>query len=402
QLAQEARVVRDRCAALEADHAEQYHRLIQETLKLPNDTHPTTPEGDENQATIVKMVGKPRTVLVTPSNEAPNPIPYRDHLTLCQELDLVDFQAAATVTGSSFYYLKREAALLELALVQYAMQKAVARGFIPVLAPDLVRQDIMHGCGFRPRNDEANQTYFVSAVPPSQPGRDTNAISTSDSPSGSSSSAPANAPPPLCLTATAEIPLAGLFTHKRVELRSLPQKLVAFGHCFRAEAGARGAETRGLYRVHQFSKVELFMVSDPQHSDRALEEIRELQEDIIGSLGICYRVLDMPTFELGASAYKKYDIEAWMPGRQAWGEISSASNCTDYQSRRLNIRFHPTPDAKAPNFAHTLNGTACAVPRLIIAILETFQTPSGEVIIPEPLRPWMMGISKISPIRPSP
>ncbi|KAJ1654178.1 Serine--tRNA ligase, mitochondrial [Dispira simplex] len=374
ELSQQARQVRERMVQLEAEHNTVQHTLDNLVDRLPNITHPTAPEGPETNARVVLTHG-------TPQSELDFRRPFKNHVQLCEDLDLVDFQAGSSVTGNSFYYLKNEAALLELALVQYSYQKAVARGFTPVIPPDLTRSDVLAGCGFRPRTNEANQTYYVSHQRPGTMA------------AGSSH---------LCLAATSEVPLAGMFMNKRLAYPQLPQKFVAFGHCFRAEAGARGSETRGLYRVHQFSKVELFVVAEPAQSDSLLEEILTFQQELFADLGLCYRVLDMPTFELGASAYRKYDIEAWMPGRHQWGEISSASNCTDYQARRLNIRYRLLPAAQSnkgamTGFVHTLNGTACAVPRLIIAILETFQTSDGHVEIPKVLRPWMGGREIIIP-----
>ncbi len=232
------------------------------------------------------------------------------------------------------------------------MSTVVRRGFLAVSPPDVVRADLADRCGFRPRNERAKQTYFLEPA--------------------KNSKAPAPEPlepsADLCLAATAEIPLAGLLAARTFDLskkggkqsssardessliqkQELPIKLAALGHAFRAEAGARGADTRGLYRVHQFSKIEMFVATegDLNASNAMLEELRTIQEEIIGGLGLPYRVLDMPTEELGASAYRKYDIEVWMPGRGSWGEVSSASNCTSYQARRLSINVKnavPTP-----------------------------------------------------------
>ncbi|KAJ2000758.1 hypothetical protein GGI06_005895 [Coemansia sp. S85] len=184
---------------------------------------------------------------------------------------------------------------------------------------------------------------------------------------------------------------------------ALPMSLAGLSHCFRAEAGARGRDTRGIYRLHQFTKVELVILSRPESSDHELTRLLDFQTGLYADLGLTFRVLQMPTQELGASAYQKFDIEAWMPGRKAWGEISSASNCTDYQSRRLGIRARLPVSRKggaagqAPQFVHTLNATAVAVPRLVVAILESFQRPDGHVVVPEVLRPWMMGINVLAP-----
>ncbi|KAL1918128.1 uncharacterized protein VTP21DRAFT_3394 [Calcarisporiella thermophila] len=336
--------------------------LLEQALLIPNDTHPDAPIGDESHARVLRTFGLP------PPPDHPN----KNHLDIAQKLDLVDFENAAKVSGTSFYYLKREAVLLELALIQHALSKAVSHGYTPVTTPDLVRTEIAHGCGFRPRSTEASQIYEIEDTDSS----------------------------PLCLAGTAEIPLAGMHAGALLKHSDLPTRLVGIGRAFRREAGSRGAEDRGLYRVHQFTKVELFAFSLPQESEAMMGQMCELQEEIIRDLGLHYRLLDMPTEELGASAYRKYDIEAWMPGRNGWGEISSLSNCTDYQSRRLNIRYQP-PGVGAGNkkphteFVHTLNGTAVAIPRVIIAILEQYQTSDGRVAIPEVLQKYMGGCKYI-------
>ncbi|CAG8597755.1 5054_t:CDS:2, partial [Paraglomus occultum] len=353
--------------------------LVLEGSKIPNDTHPDVPVGGESKAHIIKEQG-------IPIDRTTHSFEIKDHMSLSRSLDLIDLESAANVTGSSWYYLRNAGALLELALIQYTMLKVTNKGFTPIITPDVVRAEYSYACGFQPRSHEASQNYFVTSGRPS--------------PSGQS--------PRLMLAATAEVPLAGMYSNRLLSESQLPIKMVGFGRAFRAEAGARGADTKGLYRVHQFSKVELFALTTPHESEAIHEEIRLIQEEIFEELGLCYRTLDMPTEELGASAYRKYDIEAWMPGRDGWGEISSASNCTDYQSRRLNIRYRPTSShggdihaedgrqQKTTEYVHTLNGTALAVPRVIIAILENFQTREGKVHIPEVLVPWMGG-SKVIP-----
>ncbi|KAI9496487.1 seryl-tRNA synthetase [Zychaea mexicana] len=377
QFIDRGRQYKEQLRTLEEELSNVESDMSAHALLIPNDTHPDAPIGPEENAHVLKIVGKQRLEdgLV-------------DHLTLAEKLDLVDFGQAAKVSGSKFYYLKNNGAWLEMALIQYAMQKATEHGFGAVITPDVVRASIAYGCGFQPRKTEASQIYDVTTA---------SMVNTSA--------------PKLCLTGTAEIPLAGMFAEKMLKEESLPQRVVGFGRAFRAEAGHGSAEERGLYRVHQFSKVELFAVTTPAQSDGLLEELRKLQEDIFTELGLCFRVLDMPTEELGASAYRKYDIEAWMPGRRSWGEISSTSNCTDYQTRRLDIRYLSSQfkeqvgpkDVRVPwhikekwvNFCHTLNGTAIAVPRVIIALLETFQRPDGTVEIPEVLRKWIPGQPKV-------
>ncbi|GAA6023945.1 hypothetical protein JCM11491_000299 [Sporobolomyces phaffii] len=386
----------------------QLERAIQTlALELPNASHPHVPVGDESNATLVSTLG--------PSIPSPPPAarPELDHLDLSSPSNFAwtDFPSSSLTTGSSWPLLTNEAALLELALTNYSMSIALAHGFTPVLTPDVVRSDVSERCGFRPRDaGEAQQTYFLS--------------------DGRGSAAGAN---DLCLAGTAEIPLVAMSAAQTFRQDELPLKYVALGRAFRAEAGARGADSRGLYRVHQFSKVEMVVVCAEDESDRLLEDLRKIQEEILGQLGLSLRVLDMPTEELGASAHRKYDIEAWMPGRGKWGELSSASNCTDYQARRLGIRYRPTarsPTARAPletldlptpaaleatanypsrfntpgggqpklAYAHTLNGTAAAIPRLIVALLENGAVLEAggkvsRVRLPRVLRPFWIGDS---------
>ncbi|GAA5902921.1 hypothetical protein JCM6882_009161 [Rhodosporidiobolus microsporus] len=364
-------------------------------LQLPNVSHPDVPVGSEENAVIVKTLG-PSLPSSLPETES-----ERDHLALSSpsSLNWTDFPSSSLTTGSSWPLLLNEAALLELALTNYAMSIALSHGFTPALTPDVIRSDVSERCGFRPRDGEAQQTYFLS--------------------DGESTSA-------LCLAGTAEIPLVAMSGAQTFRADQLPLKHVALGRAFRAEAGARGADSRGLYRVHQFSKVEMVIICAEEESNRLLEELRGIQEEILSGLGLSMRVLDMPTEELGASAHRKYDIEAWMPGRGKWGELSSASNCTDYQARRLGIRYRPSPSpvqpaataaiANAPfsppppskpspsstklAYAHTLNGTAAAIPRLIVALLENGALLSSEdpkkpvverVRLPEVLRPFWLG-----------
>ncbi|GAA5884398.1 hypothetical protein JCM16303_003671 [Sporobolomyces ruberrimus] len=373
------------------------------SLELPNSSHPHVPIGSEDQAKLVKTLGPP-----VSSSSPPPARPELDHLELSSPSNFAwtDFPSSSLTTGSSWPLLTNEAALLELALTNYSMSIALSHGFKPVLTPDVVRSDVSERCGFKPRDaGQAQQTYFLS-----------DGESTSN----------------LCLAGTAEIPLVAMSGAQTFRQEQLPLKYVALGRAFRAEAGARGADSRGLYRVHQFSKVEMVMVCAEDESDRLLEELRKIQEEILGNLGLSLRVLDMPTEELGASAHRKYDIEAWMPGRGKWGELSSASNCTDYQARRLGIRYRPTvrsPTARAPletldlptpaaleatanypsrfvgpggggapklAYAHTLNGTAAAIPRLVVALLENGAVLEeggkvSRVRLPRVLKPFWIG-----------
>ncbi|CCE89796.1 putative serine--tRNA ligase DIA4 TDEL_0A04640 [Torulaspora delbrueckii] len=283
----------------------------------------------------------------------------RDHVNIMVEKGLVDFQTASNVSGTSWFYLLNEGAELEQALVSYALKQAKEAGFQVCIPPSIVRNEVIDSCGFRPRDmNNEQQIYHIN---------DTS----------------------LGLTATAEIALAGLGINKVMDLSKGPRSVVGVSRSYRAEAGARGKDTKGLYRVHEFTKVELFVWAKPEESTRLLEKLKDLQIDIVTSLGLSAKVLNMPANDLGAPAYKKYDIEAWMPGRGSFGEITSSSNCLDYQSRRLNTRFKNELTGK-PEYVHTLNGTAMAVPRVILALIENFYCPTtGKITIPEPLRPFM-------------
>lgn len=358
-----------------------------EGQKLPNNTHPDVPRGVDARASVRKInygsIAKNEAENLindcyhSDKSENAEELPKnatKNHVDVSLSLDLVDFDAASVVSGTKFYYLKNALAILEIALVNWAMQKVTLKyNFTPLITPDLVRGNVLEKCGFQPRGANT-QVYGVE-------GHD------------------------LFLTGTAEIPLGGLYMDKTVNEEDLPIKLAAYGHCFRTEAGAAGAATKGLYRVHQFSKVEMFVLCTPDQSDALHEELIAIEEEMFEELGLHFLTLDMPADDLGAPAYRKFDIEAWMPGLGRYGEISSASTCTDYQARRLNIRYRPArtdgaektgKKGKIPTqFVHTLNATACAVPRLLVCILENFQQDDGSIIIPEVLRPYTGGIDVI-------
>ncbi|CAD6256237.1 unnamed protein product [Miscanthus lutarioriparius] len=368
-LVEEGKNLKEGLIALEEDLVQLTDKLQLEAQSIPNTTHPDVPVGGEESSVLRKEVGSQRSFTFT----------IKDHLQLGKELDLFDFDAAAEVSGSKFYYLKNEAVLLEMALVNWAISEVSKKGFTPLITPEIVRSSVVEKCGFQPR---AQNTQVYS-------------IEDSDQ----------------CLIGTAEIPVGGIHMDSILAESALPLKYVAYSHCFRTEAGAAGAATRGLYRVHQFSKVEMFIFCRPEESDKLHEDLITIEEDLYASLGLHFKTLDMATGDLGAPAYRKFDIEAWMPGLERYGEISSASNCTDYQSRRLGIRYRPSPsDPPSTNtkkgkgagsgptqFVHTLNATAVAVPRLIVCILENFQQDDGSIVVPEPLRPYMGGLEVLSP-----
>ena len=318
--------------------------LAREAARVPNLTHPLAPEGTGEQANReLKRWGQPRAF----SFKA------RDHLELGQTLDLVDFDTAAAVSGQKFYYLKNEAALLELALVRYAFDLLQKSGFTLTITPDVAKEEVVEGIGFTPRGEESN-IYTIEGTG-------------------------------TCLIGTAEITLGGYYANRLLPRESLPIRVAGLSHCFRREAGAAGQFSKGLYRVHQFTKVEMFVFCRPDQSEAQHEELLALEERIFQGLEIPYRVVDTCVGELGGPAYRKFDLEAWMPGRGEagdWGEITSTSNCTDYQARRLGIRYKE--DGRNLH-VHMLNGTAVAVSRALIALLENGQQADGSIELPAAL-----------------
>lgn len=346
-LIDRGRVLKEEIAGLELSVDRLAEELEEASRHIPNMTHPEVPAGGEDEGKVLAHIGEPRAFDFEP----------KDHLTLGTELRLLDFDSAAVVTGQKFYYLLNEGALLEMALINYAMQKLLSKGYTPYLTPDLARTSILEAIGFDPRGD-STQVYTVAGTD-------------------------------LCLVGTAEITLGGLLHDKILRKEELPVRLVGFSHCFRTEAGAAGAFGKGLYRVHQFSKVEMFAYTTPEASEALHEEMRDIEIEIFTELGIPFRVVDIAAGDLGAPAYRKFDLEAWMPSRGTYGEVTSTSNCTDFQSRRLAIRYRD--EENQTRLVHTLNGTAVAVPRAIIAILENNQQADGSVVIPEVLRPYMGG-----------
>jgi seryl-tRNA synthetase len=349
-LIEEGRQLREKVAALEEQKKQTQAQLDRVLYTIPNMTHPEAPVGtaaEDNK--VIKTWGEPRRFDFKP----------KDHVALCEALDLADFEAGAAVAGQKFYFLKNEAVLLELGLVRYSMETLMRHGYTPVITPDVARVEVLEGIGFIPRGQET-QIYSIA---------DTD----------------------LCLIATAEITLGGMQRDKILEESQLPQRYVGLSHCFRTEAGAPGRDTRGLFRVHQFTKVEMFAFCVPEQSDAIHKELLAIEEEVFQGLGLPYRVIDTCTGDLGGPAYRKFDLEAWMPGRGdrgEFGEVTSTSNCTDFQARRLNIRYK-SPGHKGTRFVHTLNGTAVAVTRALLALLENGQQADGSVVIPEALRPWV-------------
>jgi seryl-tRNA synthetase len=346
----EGRSLRDQTAAAQAE----LDRIAAEAdailRAMPNLSHPDAPVGADDQANLEVRRGR---------HEPPHfDFKPLDHVELAEKLDLVDFESGAKVTGHGFYFLKNDAVLVELALQRYALELLMSEGFTPTITPDLARNEILQGTGYIPRGPET-QIYSIAESE-------------------------------LSLVATAEITLGGLLSGEILDAARLPIKLCGISHCYRTEAGAGGRAARGLYRVHQFTKVEMFAYTLPEQSEDMLGYFCDLECRLFDGLGIAYRVVDTATGDLGGPAYRKFDLEAWMPGRGErgeYGEVTSTSNCTDYQARRLGIRYRT--GEKGTAFVHTLNGTAIAVSRALIAILENYQQADSSIIVPEALRKWV-------------
>ena len=347
--------IKDEITAVEAQTKETETALEEAARKIPNMAHPDAPVGKLDTENLeVKKVGTPRKFDFEP----------KDHIQLGEELDIIDFDRGTKVSGPKFYYLKNEAVFLEQALIMYALNTLRKHNFQMFITPDLAKEDVLKGIGFSPRGNESN-VYSIEDEG-------------------------------TCLVATAEITLGGYHQDEILDKASLPRLYGGLSHCFRREAGAAGQFSKGLYRVHQFDKVEMFAYSTPEQSDQIHQMLREIEEEIFTGLGLPFHVVDTCTGDLGAPAYRKWDLEAWMPGRNGgeYGEVTSTSNCTDYQARRLNIKYKD--DDGKNKYVHTLNGTAIAVGRAMLAILENYQNADGSVTIPEVLVPYC-GFDKILP-----
>lgn len=335
---------------------EHFRQLSKEAVKLPNRTHPD-----------VKRLTSPR--LVCERGEKPkfDHVP-RDMETLSQHQRLLRYKYVGRICHPRAYYLQGDLALLEQALINYTLDRLQTHGYKLVGVPDLVHPDVVEACGVPVTGEDANMVMRLDY--------DDNG--------------------PVVLSGTSEMALAGMFAHQSLNVRTLPQRYVAVSRCYRAET-ARGAKESGLYRVYEFNKVEMFALVRPSvvESEAMLQEIVSLQQMLFDELELHYRVLEMSPSDLAASAYHKYDIEAWMPGRDRYGEISSASNCTNYQSYRLNIAVRFLKEANGREFVHTVNGTACALPRMLIAIFEQNQEVDSTIRIPEVLWPYMHGLKRI-------
>jgi seryl-tRNA synthetase len=356
-LIEKGKALKETLSVKEADLTDLEGEWMALLLQVPNIASPEAPvgmtDGDNKEVRI--------------SGTIPKFDHVKDHVELGKSLDILDFERGAKVSGNKFYYLKGKLAILEQALIRYALDEAMAQGFTPMTTPDVAKDEMLSGTGYTPRGNES-QIYSIENQD-------------------------------ISLIGTAEITVAGYYQGEVIEEANLPTRIVAFSHCYRTEAGAYGRESYGLYRVHQFSKVELFIYAAPEQSDAMHQELLRIEEAIWTKLGIPYRVLDICTSDLGAPYTRKYDLEAWMPGKSneeggkgAWGEITSTSNCSDYQARRLGIKVKRKDGSV--EFLHTLNGTAIATSRGMIAILENGQQPDGSILIPQALIPYC-GFDKI-------
>lgn len=328
---------------------EKYQEFL---LAVPNLTHPDVKISQNEEENTVLLEGTPTKFDFEP----------KDHVELAEKLDLIDFERGTKVAGAKFYYLKNEVALLQLALTQYTFEIAVKRGYIPIITPDLAKREILDNMGYNPRG-ESTQIYNIEK---------------SD----------------LSLIGTAEITMGGYHKGEILKEEELPLKYVAMSHCFRTEAGAYSKHSKGIFRVHQFAKVELFQYVLSQKAEKAHLEMLELEKEIFDGFKIPYRVIDHCTADLGAPSYRTYDLEAWMPGKPGlkdelgnWGEITSVSNCTDYQSRGLNIKYQKKDGGR--EFAYMINGTAMVMTRPIIAILENCQQKDGSIKVPDVLHKYL-------------
>jgi seryl-tRNA synthetase len=321
-------------------------------LKLANVVHDDVPPGGEDDAVTLRTVGD------VPTYD----FPVRDHLEIGEALGAIDMERGAKVSGARFYFLTGPGALLEFALAQLAISRAVAAGFTPVVAPALVRPEAMEGTGFLGEHDE--EVYRVE--------RDD-----------------------LYLVGTSEVALAGMHSNEVLDLAAGPRRYAGWSSCFRREAGSYGKDTRGIIRVHWFDKVEMFSFCPPEEAAAEHRRLLQWEEEFLQALELPYRVVDIAAGDLGTSAARKFDIEAWFPSQGTYRELTSTSDCTTFQARRLSIRYRDA-DGK-PQTAATLNGTLCAIARTIACLLEVHQRADGSVHVPAALRPWLGGHAVLTP-----
>jgi seryl-tRNA synthetase len=351
ELITRAKTLKEAVRAAEAEQTDAEQQLRDAAYRLPNLIEPGVPEGGEDDSVVIETVG----------DVASYDFEVLDHVEIGQRLGAIDLERGAKVSGARFYFLTGVGALLELALVNLAMQQATAAGFVPVIAPALVRPEAMEGTGFL--GAHASEVYKVEQDE-------------------------------LYLVGTSEVALAAMHADEILDGAVLPRRYAGFSSCFRREAGSYGQDTRGIVRVHWFDKVEMFSFCPPEDAAAEHQRLLDWEKQFLTALELPFQVLDIAAGDLGSSAARKYDCEAWFPSQGRYRELTSTSNCTTFQSRRLGIRYRteagPTPVA-------TLNGTLCAVARTIVAILENHQLADGSVRVPEILRPYLGGRELLEP-----
>ena len=349
ELIEEGKTVKVELAKLEEELAAAADELNTALKTVPNIILPDVPLGGEEDSVEVKKWGEPHESGV-------------DHLDYAVSRDWVDFERGAKVAGAKFYYLKNELALLENALLQFALDKVLKHGFTYMTVPDMVSSRVLEGCGFNPRTSEQSDEYFIE-------GED------------------------LAMIATAEMPLTGYHMDEIIDEDKMPLLYAGYSACFRKEAGAYGKYTRGLFRVHQFNKLEMYVFCLPEQSEEIHEKILAIEEEIWQELGIPYHVINIAAGDLGAPAAKKYDIEYWSPVNKKYQEITSCSNCTDFQARAVNARVRRKDGTV--ECVHTLNGTAVSLARALVAMIENYAVEGGKMHVPEVLRRYLGGKEEI-------
>lgn len=345
ELIEQGKAVKEELADIEVEFAGVDERYQASLHAIPNVIFDDVPEGGEEDSVETKSWGEKKSDAI-------------DHLDYAMSRDWVDFERGAKVAGAKFYYLKGDLALLENAITQFALNKLTSKGFTFMTVPHMVNQRTMTGTGFAPRTSDQSDEYSIE-------GED------------------------LSLIATAEISLTGYHADEIIDESKLPLLYAGLSPCYRKEAGAAGKHTRGLFRVHQFNKLEMYAYTLPEKSRETHEQILMIEEEIWQELGIAYRVINIAAGDLGAPAAKKYDIEYWSPVDQSYRELTSCSNCTDFQARNLNIRVRRQDGSV--EVLHTLNGTAVSLARSLVVILENYQNADGTLTVPEALRPYMGG-----------
>ena len=343
ELIAKGKEIKEKLSTLEADLSDFEKELNTKLKTVPNVIFDDVPLGDESASVEVKKWGECKTTGV-------------DHLDYAISRDWVDFERGAKVAGAKFYYVKGGLALLENALIQFGIKKIVEHGFTLMDVPDLVNSRVLEGTGFAPRSSEQSDEYYIE-------GED------------------------LALIATAEMPITGYHMDEIIDEDKLPLFYAGFSACFRKEAGAYGKHTRGLFRVHQFNKLEMYAFCTPEQSKEIHEKLRSIEEEIWQEIGIPYHVINIAAGDLGAPAAKKYDIEYWSPVDQKYREITSCSNCTDFQARGLNIRVRRKDGTV--EVLHTLNGTAISLARTMVAVIENFAEEGGKLRVPAVLQPYL-------------